>query len=203
MGESMKKVREKLVCNTKRVTFVPKIKEKMKRKLFFAAVILLSLFVSSRSWAGEKSWQKVCRKECKVLDKEGWEVFGKAQTLEEALAPYYEGLSSDTLLQIVVTSEGNNANMALSRARRMASAEYAAHRETQVQSDVTVLTAQTAEGDSVASREKMNASTKTFTNQRVRAFTPLVTLTRKLPNGKQEVRLYYLYDSPQISNTRK
>lgn len=190
----MKKVGEKLACCTKTFTFVPKIKGKMKRIPFIAALALLCLSVSLGTWAGDKSWQKLCKKECKQLEKEGWKVMGKPQTLVEALTPYYEGLSTDTLRQIVVTSEGTNPNVALSRARRMASAEYAAQRETQVQSDVSVLTAQRAEGDSVVSRERMEASTKTSTNQRVRAFSPLVTLVRKTEGGKDEVRLYYLYE---------
>ena len=165
----------------------------MKRNLFILAVVLSALTVCGQVCAAPE-WQKASKKECKVLEKEGWKVYSKSQSLEDALQPYYEALYCDTLQMqhIVVTAQAANINTALSKARHMASREYASSQETSVEGQTTAQVVTRSEGDSIATRQRLESSTRASTRQRVRDFKPTATINRTLPDGTVEVRLYYI-----------
>ena len=158
--------------------------------LFFVSAIPLHALDKKRT----SKVEKICKKECKQLKKEGWKVYGKAQELDEAILNYYIALEegSDSLHSVVSTAEDRDINQAKNKAHHNAMNQLASMRESLVEGVTTVETTNEQGSDGVKSNTSMVNSTKTSVKQQVKALKPILTLSRKKSDDKTEIRMYYL-----------
>lgn len=172
-------------------------------KCVLLAAIGTFLMISSPCYCLDKKQksriEKMCKKECKQLKKEGWTVYGKAQELDDAVLKYYLALEEnpDGMQSIVATAEATDINQAKSKAQLSAKNQLASMRESNVESETMVQTTNEQGTEGVKSNTKMVSSSKSSVNQQVKSFKPELTLLRKKADGKFEVQVYYLVKSEE------
>lgn len=166
----------------------------MRNSIKTALLFLLLAFVGTSTFAGNgklsKDLQKSYKKECKQLKKDGWKVYDKALSLEDAMMVFYQRLDAGgkDIQHIVATGKGKKVNLAYSKAQNSAKVQLASMRESKIEGQTTINMSQSAEG----SANEAQTSIRSNVEQTVKAFTPVVSLSRTLPDGTEEIRLYYL-----------
>lgn len=162
----------------------------IKTILFFLILTVAGSSAHAGNGKLNKDMQKSYKKECKLLKKEGWKVYDKVQSIEDALMAYYQQMDAGgkDIQHIVTTGRGKQVNQAYSKAQNSAKVQLASMRETKITGETTINMSQSAEG----STNEAQTSIRSNVEQTVKAFKPLVSLARTLPDGTQEIRLYYL-----------
>lgn len=140
----------------------------------------------------EKAYLKLCKKEVKQLQADGWKVFGKSQALEEALLAYYMEQANGAQY-IHVQQEGRNYNEALNRAKLEAQKSYAEAIESTIRVQVEAELKAAGTDDNAPSDNNFQAKFKQKVDQRVQELEPRLTLTREKKDGHVEVKQYYTY----------
>lgn len=169
---------------------------RLQKKSFYLLLILwlagtLTALASDKNKLS-KDAQKSWKKECKLLKKEGWKVYDKNQPLEDAMLVFFQKQETggEQLLRVIGNGKSSKVNVAYTQAKNSASAQWATMRESNVAA-ATSIQIQSG-GDSVSNRQQFNSNIRTNTEQTVKAFVPVVSLMRTLPDGTKEIRLYYL-----------
>lgn len=141
-----------------------------------------------------KELQKAYKKECKELKKEGWKVYDNPLALDAALLKYYQKLEQDggQAQHIVGTGQAKKVNTAYTKARTSAMAQLASMRESQVEALVSIEMSNSERGDSATSRKDVESQIRSKVEQTIKSLAPLVTLCRTLPDGMNEIRMYYV-----------
>lgn len=171
---------------------------KLMNKLIIA---FLALFVTgnSLSWAANplsKPMQKAYKAECKQLKKEGWKLYDNSKSVEDALLDYYKLLDKggQDVSHIVGFGQSKSANMAMRKAMTNAKAQWTSTQESEVSGSTTIRMSNEQSG-TVTSKQESESAIRSSSEQVVKGFNPTVSLTRTLPDGNVEVRLYYIVNA--------
>lgn len=165
-------------------------------KRFFT--ILIALFLTQGgSFANtpkSKELQKECKKICKELKSNGWKVYGKLQTLDDALKEHFRALEEggDSLLSITGLGSAKSANLAARKATNHATVQYASMKGSQIEGIITTKIATTQMSDEVKSQTSFDATHRTKVEQNVKALTPNLTVYRTLEDGTIEMQSFFL-----------
>ena len=168
-------------------------------RCYFKAVLCLLLFclpcLHVSAGGGDRlssSFRKECKKSVKQLKKEGWTVNGVSQSLDNAMEAHYavyEKAGKDAFV-IEGHAQGKSLSVAVSKAMNDAARQYASMQESEIEGRTLIeMTNETS--DEASTNTKMNASYVSSTRQKVKAFTPTVTLYRQ-QNGNYEVKALYV-----------
>lgn len=143
-----------------------------------------------------KGTLKIYKNECKNLKEEGWKVYDKALSVDEALMQYYQQLEmgGDTVVHVIGTGLSRNVNTAYSKARSHASAQLASMRESQVAAQTTIRMSQST-ADTEGGNTQFSTNIRTSAEQTMKALVPVVSLCRTVKDGKTEIRLYYIINN--------
>ena len=138
--------------------------------------------------------QKECKKVTKQLKKEGWQVVDKSQTLEEAMAKYYNELEEGGISVVPVIGNGKSKsfNLAQSKAKSDATAQHAKMKGGEVHRIVETKVENTIKDGKATSKTTMDAASQSKTQQNIRAFVPITMLSRTGDDGNVEIRAYYV-----------
>ena len=138
------------------------------------------------------AYRKECKKAVKQLKKEGWSVNGVSQSLDNAMEAHYavyEKVGKDGFV-IEGHAQGKSLSVAVSKAMNDATRQYASMQESEIEGR-TMIEMTNELSDEASTNTKMDASYVSSTRQRVKAFTPTVTLYRQ-QNGNYEVKILYV-----------
>lgn len=168
-------------------------------KIFAAAFLYLFLTLlpgsacASSSDISGKELQKECRRMTKRLNKEGWKVYGKMQTVDKALEEYYGKLDASGTVAYTIEGRGtaNSVNIAVRKAQSNASAQYATMRESHVAGTSNINMTNT-ESSEAHSETQFDASYTSSTEQQVKALVPTVTLYRENKDNTVEVMSLFI-----------
>jgi hypothetical protein len=137
--------------------------------------------------------QKECKKAVKQLKKEGWIVSGASQSLETVMTAHYAAVEEVGAAALVIEGHGvaKSLNVAVRKAMSDATRQYASMRESDVESSTTISVTNEV-SDEVSTQTKTDASYMSMSKQKVKAFTPTVTLYRERPDGSFEAKALYV-----------
>lgn len=167
-------------------------------KITLCLFLLLWVIGTLAAEAGDgklsKELQKAYRKECKALKKEGWKVYGNALTLDAAMLRYYQNLEQggEQVQHFVGTGQSKKVNTAYTKARTSAMAQLASMRESQIEALVSIEMSNSEKGDTATSRKDVESQIRSKVEQTIKSLSPVVSLSRTLPDGANEIRLYYV-----------
>ena len=161
--------------------------------LFLSAALAGS---SSTCLAGnkKKDVMKECKKICKQMQTEGWQVYGKAESLEDALTSYYQQIADceEEVETLIGRGVSKDAKIAMSKAQHNLKAQYASMLNSNVSGDVN-LKIDTEESDSEAkSNVDFDSTFEQNVNQRIGKLKPNLILSRQKADGKTEVNIYLI-----------
>lgn len=130
-----------------------------------------------------KSYKKVC----KQLKADGWTVYDKIQSVDDAMMQYYLQLEcgADSMQQVIGMGRDKNVNKAYSQARHRACVSQASQKG----SNIKVITDMLMSSSSGCSTY---VGTTLHAEQRIKPIAPVVSLCRMLKDGTTEINLYYL-----------
>ena len=134
-----------------------------------------------------KEASKNYKKVCKQLKQDGWKVFGKEQSLDEAMMQYYLQMETDAdsiQQQVVGMGQDKNINIAYSQAKHRATVANATHKGVIIEAFSEMIMSSSS---GCSSRFETTAHTK----QIIRSATPVLSLYRTLSDGTTEINLYY------------
>ncbi|MBO6297152.1 MAG: hypothetical protein J6M54_06490 [Prevotella sp.] len=162
----------------------------------FLSLILTCLAGSacaSPSDISGKELRRECQKMTKQLNKEGWKVYGKKQTVDKALEEYYGKLGASGTVAYTIEGRGtaNSVNIAVRKAQSNASAQYATMRESHVAGTSNINMTNT-ESSEAHSETQFDASYTSSTEQQVKALVPTVTLYRENKDNTVEVMSLFI-----------
>ena len=167
-------------------------------KITLCLFLLLWLVDTQATEAGNgklsKELQKAYKKECKLLKKEGWKVYDNAVTLDAVLLRYYQELErgGEQVQHFVGIGQSKKVNTAYTKARTSALAQLASMRESQIEAMVGIEMYNSEKGDSAASQKDVESQIRSRVEQTIKSLSPVVALCRTLPDGVNEIRLYYI-----------
>ena len=166
----------------------------MKKFVIILAALFLIDGACFASSPKTKELQKECKRVCKELKSNGWKVYGKLQTLEEALKDHFRVLeeSGDSLLPITGFGSAKSANLAARRATNHATVQYASMKGSMVESTASTTINTTQASDEVTSKTVFDATHRTTTEQNIKAMTPNLTVYRTLADGTVEMQAFFL-----------
>ena len=138
--------------------------------------------------------QKECKKVVKQLKKEGWQVADKSQTLEEGMTKYYDALEEGGIGVVPVIGNGQSKsfNLAQNKAKTDATAQLAKMRGTELKRETEMKTENTTQDGKTSTKTSMDMRSQSKVNQNVKAFVPIVVLSRTGSDGNVAVRAYYI-----------
>ena len=160
--------------------------------------ILIALFLMGGGCLADTLKSKVLQKEykkvCKELKSNGWKVYGKQRTLDEALKEHFQVLEEggDSLLPITGHGKGKSVNIAVRKATTHAAVQYASMKGSTVESIFGSEIATTQVGDDVETKTVFDAASRTTVNQNIKALTPNLTVYRTLEDGTVEMQSFFL-----------
>lgn len=157
--------------------------------LFLLLCVLGSSCCLAKTGELSKNSQKNYKKVCKQFNKEGWKVFDKALSLDDALMQYFIQLenSADSVIYLVTTGQARNVNLAYSQAKHHASVEQASKIGIYVKGSTNFQMFISSE-----SKSFLRNTTFTHVEQTIRSLSPALSLYRTLKDGTTEINLYYL-----------
>ena len=170
-------------------------------KRFYMA--LLSLFLvllpsglTSVCQAGSKNKDimKECKKVCKQMKAEGWEVYGQKVSLEDALVNYYQMVADGNgeVETIIGKGEANSSNQAMTKAMHHLKVQYASMQKSNVSSEVNVKMTNDVSNSGAKSNVEFDSTFEQNVNQKVGTFKPDMILSRKKGDGKTEIQVYLI-----------
>jgi hypothetical protein len=138
--------------------------------------------------------RKECKKAVKQLKKDGWNVNGVSQSLESVMEAHYKTYEEAGRDAFVIegNAQGKTVSVAVSRAMNNAARQYASMRESDIEGETSIEIANEV-GDEATTHTKMDASYASSTRQKVRNFSPTVTLYRQM-NGVYEAKVLYVVE---------
>lgn len=143
-----------------------------------------------------KDIQKECKKMCKQLKAEGWSVYGKAVSLDDAILNYYKEMESTNseVQTLIGRSEAKNINMAMSKAQHHLKVQYASLLESKITGEVNIQMTNDASDSIAKSDVKFDSTYESSVNKRIQTFKPNLILTRTKENGNIEIQMYLLVE---------
>ena len=161
--------------------------------LFSVTVAWLSL---STALAGDldKATRKECRKTVDRLVKEGWSVFGRQCTVEEAMTAHYLALgeSNHEAQWIEGSGKDRDVNRAVRKSQKDAAVMHASSKGREVKGRMEAKLAGSTSADGTTESTELSASFQSKTDQVVKSLTPSVILYRTLDDGMVEVRSLFI-----------
>ena len=157
-------------------------------------LLLLCLIGSSFCWAEpgklSKSAMKDYKNECKQLKKDGWQVYDKALSVDDAMMKYYQEMEAggDNVFVVIGMGQAKNVNTAYSQARHRASVTLASKKGVRIENQTIVKMSITSDG---STNDIQNAN-YAQAEQIIRTQNPVVSLCRKQKDGTTEINLYYI-----------
>ena len=155
--------------------------------------ILLSLFFCFLGYAyctaGEGNLSKIARKSyrkvCKQLKADGWAVYDKKQSVDDAMLQYYLQLDArgDSVMQVIGMGQDRNVNKAFSQAQHRASVVQASQKEIKIKVVTDLIIS--------SSSEKISNTSMLHAEQFINQQKPIVSLYRKNKDN-YEVQLLYV-----------
>ena len=162
------------------------------------ATILLIVGNTSACFAGSKTKdiQKECKKICKQLKSEGWYVYGKTTSLDNALLNYYKELESvkSEAQTLIGRSEAKNINMAISKAKHNLKVQYASLLESKISGEVNINMTNEVYDSIAKSNIKFDSTYESSVNKKIQTFKPNLILTRTKENGNIEIQMYLIVE---------
>ena len=160
------------------------------------ACIALFFTGSTFCWAANplsKAMQKAYKAECKQLKKEGWKLDNNTLSVEDAMLEYYQQLDKggQNVMHIIGFGQSKTANIALQKAMTNARAQWTATQGGNVSGSTTIQISN-EQSASPTSKQESESTIRSSSEQVVKGFHPTVSLSRTLPDGTIEVRLYYI-----------
>jgi hypothetical protein len=174
---------------------------KIRYRLILVILLLGTAFsgISSTCLAGNKNKDvmKECKKICKQMKAEGWQVYGKAQSLEDALVSYYQSIadSKDDVEMLIGRGVANDAKMAMSKAQHNLKSQYASMLKATVSGDVNMKIENDATDSEVKSNVDFDSTYEQNVNQRIGKLKPNLILCRQNASGKTEIQLYLIVNN--------
>jgi len=140
-----------------------------------------------------KRMQKECKRQVRLLQRDGWTVWGNPVSLSEAMNDHYRVLEQAGLGATVVEGRGasKNQNVALQKARNNAAVQYAALRESRVESE-TNTSIVNKEGAEAETQIRVEQHSTSSSEQHIKNMQPTVSLCRTLDDGTFEVRIFFV-----------
>lgn len=140
-----------------------------------------------------KRMQKECKRQVRLLQRDGWTVWGNPASLSEAMNDHYRVLEQAGLGATVVEGRGasKNQNVALQKARNNAAVQYAALRESRVESE-TNTSIVNKEGAEAETQIRVEQHSTSSSEQHIKNMQPTVSLCRTLDDGTFEVRIFFV-----------
>ena len=137
--------------------------------------------------------QKECKRQVRILQRDGWTVWGNPASLSEAMNDHYRVLEQAGLGATVVEGRGasKNQNVALQKARNNAAVQYAALRESRVESE-TNTSIVNKEGAEAETQIRVEQHSTSSSEQHIKNMQPTVSLCRTLDDGTFEVRIFFV-----------
>ena len=160
----------------------------------FVALFLLSTGECFANSPKSKMLQKECKRICKQLKSDGWKVYGKLQTLDDALKEHFRLLEEggDSLLSITGHGSAKSANLAALKAANHATMQYASMKGSEIKGIVNTQIQTAQVSDEVKSQTMFDATHRTTTQQTVKAMSPNLTVYRTLEDGTIEMQAFFL-----------
>lgn len=160
--------------------------------------ICIALFLMSGGCFADspksKELQKEYKRVCKELKSNGWKVYGKLQTLEDALKNHFRMLEEggDSLVSITGLGSAKSANLAARKATNHASTQYASLKGSEIVTTIDSDVETTQVGGEVETKTVFSATNRTSTNQNVKALNPNLTVYRTLKDGTVEMQAFFI-----------
>jgi hypothetical protein len=165
----------------------------MRNRIYLLLVLLILGGTSclAKTEGLSKSSQKSYKKECKRLNKEGWKVFDKSISLDEAMLKHFLEMeaSADSILEVIVEGQAKNINTAYSQAKHRASVGQASRISVHIKGQTDVQMSIVSDN---SAKTRFRNSTYTHVQQTIKALSPTLSLYRTLKDGTTEINLYYL-----------
>lgn len=140
-----------------------------------------------------KDVMKECKKICKQMKTEGWQVFGKAQKLEDALTSYYQQLANSQEAQTLIgRGVAKDEKVAMKKAQHNLKSQYASMLKSNMSSDVNIIIANETSDKEVKSNVDFDSTYEQKVNQRIGKLEPDLILCRQNANGETEVNIYLI-----------
>ena len=158
--------------------------------LFLFLCFLGSICCIAQTGNLSKNGLKNYKKTCKQLKKEGWKVYDKALSLDDAMMKYYLQLEAgaDSVVEFVVEGQAKNANKAYLQAKHRATFGQAAKKSLYVKGKTSVKESSDKSGEMT----KIHHSNVAETEQSIKSLSPALSLYRTLKDGTTEINLYYI-----------
>lgn len=162
--------------------------------LLLLGVLLITTSVTCLADNKHKDVMKECKKICKQMKAEGWQVYGKAQTLEDALTSYYQQIadSQDMVQTLIGRGTAKDARTAMSKAQHNLKSQYASMLKSNMSSDVNLKIGNEASGTEAKSQVDFDSTYEQKVDQRIGKIKPDLILCRESADGKNEVQMYLI-----------
>lgn len=140
-----------------------------------------------------KAMQKAYKAECKQLKKEGWKLYDNSKSVDDAMLDYYKRLDEGgkDVMHVIGFGQSKTANIAFQKAMSNAKAQWSSSQESNVSGSTTIQVSN-EQSASATSKKESESAIHSNSEQVVKGFHPTVSLSRTLPDGTIEVRLYYI-----------
>jgi hypothetical protein len=165
-----------------------------------AGVVLLLMVFSclavteARAGDNDKQYRKESKKAAEKLNNEGWNVFGDAKSVKEAMDAHYKALAEGkgTLTTIEGHGVAKDINVAVRKSQYNASALYASMQESKVEGTTSTKVSNKSGEDGTSSDVEVSAQFQSSTDQTVKSLKPSAVFYRVMEDGKYEVRAFFI-----------
>ena len=167
----------------------------MKKLYFICLLVFLAFSTSASADDGKlgKTLQKECKKQVKKLNKEGWTVWGKTQSVESALEAHYLKMQESGIDAVMIESNSTakTANMAIRRATINAQVQYSSMKKSEV-SATNHIKISTTNGEEGENGTQFSSNSVSQTGAVIKGFNPTATFCRKTKDGIYEVLVLFI-----------
>lgn len=162
----------------------------MKRLYLFCLLVFLAFSASAFAQDGKlsKTLQKECKKQVKQLNKEGWTVWGKTQSIESALEAHYLQMQESGIEAVSIEGRGKakTPNTAIRKATINAQVQYSSMKHSDVSGSTKTEITNTS-GAETESKTEFEADYTSHTESKIKGFNPTVILCRETKDSNYEV----------------
>ena len=167
------------------------------RVVLFLMVFSCFAVVEARAGDNDKQYRKESKKAAEQLNKEGWNVFGNAKSVKDAMDAHYKALAEGkgTLTTIEGHGIAKDINVAVRKSQYNATALYASMQESKVEGTTNTKVSNKSGEDGTSSDVEMSAQFQSSTDQTVKSLKPSVVFYRVMGDGKYEVRAFFIVNA--------
>lgn len=167
----------------------------MKRLYLFCLLVFLAFSASAFAQDGKlsKTLQKECKKQVKQLNKEGWTVWGKTQSVESALEAHYLEMQKSGINAVSIEGRATakTPNMAIRKATTNAQVQYSSMKGSEVRA-ATQTDISNSSGAETESETRFNANYSSQTEAKIKGFNPTAIFSRTKKDGIYEVLALFI-----------